>query len=248
MKKVCLFMSAFLFCAVFSFAQPKQAVDTLSNAESNIKDISAEKDKTFPQFKSNLSAYVQQQNDSVKDVPGIINLDIRDAFIQFCLDTDRVHGYDYYIIMANYLEKIAKEKGIFKGNISFMDGKQFAAKYKGVDQYDFYTRGWFVKPAFHKVNGVTDTSVVKFVQLIMFTDGLPAVSISFIGHARRSGDVVNVHTWEYGEKMIDDVLKLGLWSTNTAGEYDDGAYAALEEQLIKAGAPFNRDYSSFSLY
>jgi hypothetical protein len=238
MKKICLFMSALMFCAAFSSAQkptaPSQFTDTLNNAEYKIKD--------FNMLKAGVSDFKLNMARPASGLTPEIAPEIKDAFMQFSADPAGVHGKPYYAIMANYLAKIAKEKNILKGEISFMDGKQFAEKYKNAEQYDFYTQGWEWsggKPAFHKVNNVTNSAVVKHVQLMLLTDGKPAISISFIEHVRRDGPIIYVHTWDMSFLLSPDgKTKTQLWSTNVADESDDAAHAALEEPLIKAGSSF----------
>jgi hypothetical protein len=204
MKKIYMFISSVLFCAVCSYAQTNtqikwggpQFTDSIFNAQRKINDIAEKKDTLAQKFKTS-AAQSAKPRSAAQETGALSEIDpaIRDGFLQFYSDTVNKHDKAYYVIMADHLAQAAKKENMLNGAVSFMDSTQFNEKFKGNEVYDFY-KGFFDSEAkAHKTD-----KIIKHVQLVMFA-GNKALSVSFVPFEGPELDGIYIHKWDINEKI-----------------------------------------------
>ncbi|MCL2887987.1 MAG: hypothetical protein FWF35_01545 [Elusimicrobia bacterium] len=218
MKNVYILISAILLCSLCSFARAqenfRQMLDSLYQTQNRIYN---------PEFIKNNQKFLAKQPEFKAGEQAV-----EKAFSDFAGRKDE-HKKEYYKVLADYLlENMGA--GISKDDISFMDGEEFAQKFKN---YEFYRRN---KTEEYQTNDVKDR-----VLLVMNKGNWPVWTISTAA-PKNVGvlieDTIELDKWAIGVRFDDKekVSKNLLVSEDISPANID---EVLKPKMKKAGFKFN---------
>ena len=221
MKKICMFISVAMLCAVFSFANtgennsnyiylsesmkseiarinegkaarrawnevdpPGAKVMTMRVVLTPEEKKQAEKNAEEKAEKFNKIYETELSEINAEQSPEVIESKLNDAFSVF-MNRNKEHQNDYYKIMANYLLEFIEVEALREREISFIDGKEFAEKFKEHEVYELYSD----KDNKTKKRGLA-LSNIKLV--ILYNEYWPEVIIS-----SQNPEEFQVYKWQH---------------------------------------------------